>query len=66
MTTLTSIILAIILLVAIFAIIGLLSRQRGKENHEKVHTRYIYRDEPHADQTTESPNRLQDNDITKG
>lgn len=66
MTTLTSIIIAAAVLAAIFIIVAIIVKKRGTETHEIVKTRYVYRNEPHEDSTTPTPNRLRDDDDTKG
>ena len=66
MTTFTSILFAVLVLAAIFVVVAIFLKKRGKDTHEIVKDRYVYRDEPHADSTTEAPNRLRDNDVTKG
>lgn len=51
---------------AILAIVSVATRRRKHLAHEKLNREYIYRKEPHADQTTENPNKLEDNEVTKG
>ncbi len=59
---LLTILVVLILLGIVIAITRYKPRSREKELDEK----YIYRKEPHADQVTEHPNRLSDNDVTRG
>lgn len=50
----------------IFAIASAATRKRKRLAHEKLDEEYIYRKEPHADQVTEKPNKLDNNEVTKG
>ena len=50
----------------IFVIAAAVTRKRKHLAHEKLNREYIYRDEPHADQVTRDPNKLDDNEVTKG
>lgn len=50
----------------LFAIACAVTRKRKHLAHEKLNREYIYRDEPHADQVTRDPNKLDDNEVTKG
>lgn len=61
--TLIAVILAslLLILVATAAV-----RKRKHLAHEKLDQEYIYRKEPHADQVTEKPNKLRNNEVTKG
>jgi flagellar biosynthesis/type III secretory pathway M-ring protein FliF/YscJ len=61
--TLVAVILTVLL---IFAVVVPAVRNRHKLAHEKLDEEYIYREEPHADQVAEKPNKLKGNKVTKG
>jgi len=50
----------------IVSIVISMTKRKNKSSDERLQDDYVYRKEPHSDQTTESPNRLSDNDITRG
>lgn len=50
----------------IFAIAAMITRKRGRLAHEKLDEEYIYRKEPVADQVAQEPNKLDDNEVTRG
>ena len=52
------------LLLVVLALV--LTKRRQARRDEVLDKKYIYRKEPHADQVTEHPNRLDDNEITSG
>ena len=54
----------IILFIGVAVLIVCTTRKGPKGFYEVAHKRYGYRNEPHADSTTEQPNRLKDNEIT--
>jgi FtsZ-interacting cell division protein ZipA len=58
--------LTILVILLIVLIVTLLSKRSKVSRDEELDKKYIYRKEPHADQVTEHPNRLEDNDITRG
>ena len=62
---LTIIVLALIILGALAFVVCVFVGKRSKPTHEEVNKRYIYRAEPSADQVTQMPNRLNENEITK-
>jgi CHASE1-domain containing sensor protein len=67
MGTFLSIILGVAFLVLVLiALSSLVTGIRSRPTHEEVRKRFVYRAEPHADQVTRQPNRLSDNEITKG
>lgn len=67
MSTFLSILLAVFVVAIIaLAFAALITRRRKRHAHEKLDEKFIYRKEPHADQLTEKPNKLSDNEITKG
>ena len=49
----------------LFLLVSASVRKRQHLPHEKLDQNYIYRKEPHADQVTEKPNKLKDNEVTK-
>jgi len=57
-------VIGIILLITVGVVA--VTKRRTKTSDERLSDDFVYRKEPHADQTTESPNRLSDNDITRG
>lgn len=65
-TFLITLLAALVVTLSIMALVSLATRKRKHLAHEKLNQEYIYRKEPHADQTTEKPNKLEDNEVTKG
>jgi len=51
---------------AIVLAVSCLTRARRKSADERLNQKFDYRKEPHADQTTEHPGRLSDNEVTRG
>jgi len=66
MKILAIVLTALFLLTVLIVISAIFVGRRSRPAHEENKRRYIYRDEPHADQLTESPNRLNENEITRG
>ena len=58
--------IAVAIVLALLAVITLIVGRRSRPTHEEAKKRFIYRVEPHADQVTQTPNRLEDNEITRG
>ena len=58
--------LSIAVTLIIVAIVVATTKRKQKSSDDRLRSDYIYRKEPHSDQTTESPNTLTDNDITRG
>ncbi|PXA03462.1 hypothetical protein DDZ13_12275 [Coraliomargarita sinensis] len=58
--------LVTILLLLLLLVAALVGKRRTRSRDKELNGDYIYRKEPHADQVTEHPNRLEDNDITRG
>lgn len=56
----------ILLTLALIVIVVVTTKRKKKSSDERLQDEFIYRKEPHGDQTTEHPNRLSDNEITKG
>ena len=65
-TFLITLLALVAVVVIIFMIAAAVTRKRKHLAHEKLNQEYIYRDEPHADQVTRDPNKLDDNEVTKG
>lgn len=61
-----TIVAVLIAVLIVFLLVVPAVRKRHKLAHEKLDQDYIYREEPHADQVTEKPNKLDDNKVTKG
>jgi len=60
------VLLGLFIVLVLVALSVVLVGRRSRPTHEEVKKRFIYRDEPHADQLTQSPNRLDDNEVTRG
>lgn len=58
--------LTILLALGIVGVVVLFSKRRSRSRDKEMNSAYTYRKEPHADQVAEHPNRLSDNDITRG
>jgi lipopolysaccharide biosynthesis regulator YciM len=61
-------IVAVVLVLALTFSLGWFvgKRRDPRLPHNKLNEAYRYRNEPHADQVTEQPNKLHDNPITRG
>jgi len=58
--------LVVAIVLAISLVVIAVTKSRNHSSDQKLNERYIYRKEPHADQVTKYPNRLSDNEVTKG
>ena len=62
------VLIAIVAVVLLFLVIGLIisniTKKGPKTFHEVADRKYGYRNDPHADATTEQPNRLRGNNVT--
>jgi hypothetical protein len=58
--------LTVAVVLGIVLVCALIIRGRKERPDERLNHRFDYRKEPHADQTTEQPNKLSDNEITRG
>lgn len=65
-TFLITLLAVLVVILATLTVVSATTRKRKHLAHEKLNREYIYRKEPHADQTTENPNKLEDNEVTKG
>jgi len=63
---LITLIAALIASLLLFLLGSASTRKRKRLAHEKLDEDYIYRKEPHADQVAEKPNKLKNNEVTKG
>jgi len=59
-----AILLVVLAFILCAVLVASLSGKQPQPNHRLLHKRYSYRADPHADQTTVSPNRLRDNEIS--
>ena len=58
--------ITIIAIATMGVVVGLFTRSKSVTPGERLNKRFDYRKEPHADQLTEYPNKLSENEVTGG